>query len=327
MKELIALFSKQLREAITIGESTLLPSPTLSFSQIVVSGLGGSGIGASIVQEYVYDSLSIPFTVNKNYFIPASTDANTLFIACSYSGNTEETLMAVKDAKKRNATIVCITSGGELASFAKKNNFPLFLIPSGMPPRACLGYSLVQLLFVLNRYKLIKLAVRKEIESAASMLDVETKKVQKQAQKISAQLVGKQIAIYGMAGAEGLAIRFRQQLNENSKVLCWHHVVPEMTHNEIVGWKHERPDMAVLFCYHAGDYERNIRRMGVLKKVVKQCKATCIDIEAKGATYWQRVFFFIHLSDWVSVFLADAYQHDAVEVKVIDKLKSEMSKK
>jgi glucose/mannose-6-phosphate isomerase len=206
----------------------------------VVSGLGGSGIGASIVQEYVYDKLKIPFIVNKEYFIPASVNKSTLFIACSYSGNTEETIHSVQLAKKAGAHIICITSGGQLEQFALKNKFTLYLIPNGMPPRACLGYSLVQILFSLKNAGLLKTPFEKEIQGAIQLLQKSTKTIRQRGKKLAAQLFNKQIAIYTVAGREALAIRFRQQLNENSKVLCWHNVIPEMTHNEIVGWRIEQ---------------------------------------------------------------------------------------
>ena len=128
MKKLIEQFPGQLAEALAIAKSSKFNFSKKSFQQVLVSGLGGSGIGASIVEEYVFDKLSIPFVVNKDYSIPKSVNANTLFIACSYSGNTEETLMAVNAARKCKATIVCITSGGELASFAKKNKYDLVFV-------------------------------------------------------------------------------------------------------------------------------------------------------------------------------------------------------
>ncbi len=327
MKHLIERFTQQLEEAMQIGELVSIPFEVKNLQMVLVSGLGGSGIGGSIAQEYVYDKLRIPFLVNKDYFIPASVNAQTLFIACSYSGNTEETLQAVESARKAKARIVCITSGGALAAFARKHKLCLIEIPSGMPPRSCLGYSLVQLLAVLKKCCLLKTPVFAEIGSAIERLRKEQTGIRKQAQKIAEQLAGRIVALYSIAGREGLAIRFRQQLNENSKILCWHNVVPEMTHNEIVGWRNSHPNLAVVFCYHADDYEKNIQRLKVLKKVVRQYQTQTLDIVIKGSNYWEKAFYFIHLTDWISVFLADRNHQDAMEVKVIDRLKKEMAKK
>jgi glucose/mannose-6-phosphate isomerase len=219
MKKLIENFSNQLVKALEIGKSANIKFNQTDFTQVLVSGLGGSGIGASIVQEYVFDKLNIPFSVNKDYFIPKSVNSKTLFIACSYSGNTEETLQAVELAKKSKASIVCVTSGGKLLDFAKKHNYPSIEIPSGMPPRSCLGYSLVQLLYILKSAKLLKAAFEVEINTGIARINKETKSIQKSAMSLATKLVNKHVAIYSIAGKESLATRFRQQLNENSKVL------------------------------------------------------------------------------------------------------------
>lgn len=327
MKTLLENFPNQLIEALRIAKKTTLTLPKNTYKQIVISGLGGSGIGATIVQEFMYDKCSIPFTVNKNYFIPASTNKDTLFIACSYSGNTEETLDALKEAKAKKATICCITSGGAMAEYAVANKLDLILIPGGMPPRSCLGYSLVQLLNVFKKTGLLKSSFERDIAAAIQMIQKDTLKIQKNAMQLAAGLLDKQVAIYGIAGNEGLMIRFRQQLNENSKALAWHNVIPEMTHNEIVGWKENHDDVAVIFCSSKNDYPRSLTRLDVLKKVVKKYTKSVFNLEIKGQSHWERVFYFIHLTDWVSVYLADLYKHDAVEVKVIDHLKGVMSKK
>lgn len=327
MHKLIELFPNQLREALRIGKSFKLNASKKSYNALLVSGLGGSGIGASIVQEFVADKLAIPFVVNKDYFIPKWTGPKTLFIACSYSGNTEETLHAVELARKSKADIICVTSGGALEQFAQKYKYPCILIPSGMPPRACLGYSMIQLLFILKAHGLIKGGFEKEIADAAHVIERKIVTIQKQAQKMADALFGKQIAVYTVAGLEGLAVRFCQQILENSKTLCWHNVIPEMTHNEIVGWRLDRQDIVAVFCHAQDTYERNLRRMNFLKKVVKQHEAQTLDIVVKGNTHWEKVFLFVHLTDWISVYLAEKYEHDPVEVKVIDRLKAEMSKK
>jgi glucose/mannose-6-phosphate isomerase len=327
MNQLIEKFPEQLISALDIGKKVKHEKRVNAYTQVVVSGLGGSGIGASIVQEYVYDKLKIPFIVNKEYFIPASVNKSTLFIACSYSGNTEETIHSVQLAKKAGAHIVCITSGGQLEQFALKNKFNLYLIPNGMPPRACLGYSLVQILFSLKNAGLLKTSFEKEIQGAIQLLQKLTKTIRQRGKKLAAQLFNKQIAIYTVAGREALAIRFRQQLNENSKVLCWHNVIPEMTHNEIVGWRINKPDVCTVYCYSKSDYSRNLTRMGILQKVTKSCQATQAQLIIEGNNFWEQCFYFIHFTDWVSVELAELYHHDAVEVKVIDHLKNQLSKK
>lgn len=327
MKNLISNFPLQITEAIKIGKKAASAMLTANYQQVVVSGLGGSGIGASIVADYCFDLLQVPLIVNKNYFIPACVNEHTLFIACSYSGNTEETLQAVKLAKKKKASIVCVTSGGELALFAKTYQLPCILIPAGMPPRSCLGYSMMQLLYILKGSGLLKARFEKELLQGLASIKKNEKAIHKLAEQVAAKCHNQQIALYTTAGNEGLAVRFRQQLNENSKVLVWHNVIPEMTHNEIVGWKKNHEDITVLFCYYKNDFSKNISRLQFLKKVVKKYTPHIVDLEIKGNSFWERAFYFINLTDWISVYLSDLNGNDAVEVKVIDGLKSEMAKK
>lgn len=327
MKNLIANFPAQITEAMAIGKQFDWKANGSAYRQVMVSGLGGSGIGASIVADYCFDLLKIPLLVNKNYFIPAAVDLRTLFIACSYSGNTEETLEAVKQARLKKATIICITSGGQLAAFAEKHHLPCILIPSGMPPRSCLGYSMVQLLYVLKKAGLLKTKFADELLSGLDLIRNQEKAIHRTALQLAEKLHQQHIALYTTAGYEGLAIRFRQQLNENGKVLAWHNVIPEMTHNEIVGWKNRHDDTTVIFCYHEQDYEKYLRRLKYLKKVVKKYTVNSTELVLKGNRFWERALYFIHLTDWISVYLADLNGHDAMEVSVIDGLKKEMAKK
>lgn len=327
MKELIAQFSTQLQEALHIGRNTGFTIPKNEFNQIVVSGLGGSGIGASIVQDYVQHSLTIPLTVNKTYHIPAHVNEKTLFIASSYSGNTEETIAALQAARKKKAFIVCISSGGELIALAEKYHYPHIVIPPGNPPRASLAYSVVQLLFVLNKAGLVKKSFEKEIEQAIEHLNEHSKLYEKEAKKLATKMKNKVVVIYTTHGHEGLAIRFRQQLNENSKILSWHNVIPEMTHNEIVGWATTHPELFILFCFAEDEFPKNKKRLEYLRSVLKKYKAGSADIVLSGASYWEKALRFIHLTDWISYYLSTQNGVDAMEVRVIDGLKQTMAGK
>jgi len=326
MKKLVLEFSTQLHEALIIGKNYRFLTPEAEFSNVVVTGLGGSGIGGSIVQNYVFDKLNIPFFVNKDYFLPTFVNKKSLVIVCSYSGNTEETLMAMQQAKKAKATIVCITSGGQVAEFANKKGLDCILVPAGMPPRSCIGYSLVQLLYVLAHFKLIGTQFEKEIKAAIKFMNAEEDQTQKKALAIAKKISGKLPVIYSASTFEGVAIRFRQQLNENSKMLCWNAVIPEMNHNELVGWRDEAQDKAVIILRTKEDFDRVQTRMEINKKVIRKYTSTIIEIYAEGKSYWEKIFYFIHLTDWISVMLADIRALDATEVRVIDFLKKSLSR-
>ena len=147
MKSLIQNFSKQLTEAIAIGNHAKLTKSDNNITNILICGLGGSGIGGSILSELVVNKAMVPINVTKGYFIPAYVNKNTLVIICSYSGNTEETINCMNLAIAKNAKIACVTSGGKIAEIAKTKNLDCIIVPGDMPPRACLGYSLTQLFF------------------------------------------------------------------------------------------------------------------------------------------------------------------------------------
>ncbi len=326
MKKLVLEFSTQLQEGLIIGKGHRFVTPVSEFSNVVVTGLGGSGIGGSIVQNYVFDKLNVPFIVNKDYSLPSFVNKNSLVIVCSYSGNTEETLEALNQAIKVKATIVCITSGGKVAEIAKKKGFDCILVPAGMPPRSCLGYSLIQILYTLNHFTLIDNKFEKEMTAAVKEMKAKEKDTQKKAKAIAKKILGKLPIIYSASTYEGVAIRFRQQLNENSKMLCWHGAIPEMNHNELVGWRDDAKDKVVIILRNDDDYVRVQTRMEINKKVFKKHTPNIIEIFSEGKSYWEKAMYLIHITDWISVILADLRELDATEVKVIDFLKGSLAK-
>ncbi len=325
MHLLIEDFGKQLHSAVEIAKSVKITN-TKKIENVLISGLGGSGIGATIAAEYCERESAIPVTVSKNYFIPGYVNENTLVIVSSYSGNTEETIMAMESAIERKANIVCITSGGKITELSKKYNCNLVLIPGGMPPRTCLGYSLVQQFEVLHQAGCIKNSLMDEINNAANFIISNRTKIQEEARHIAAFLYGKTPVIYTTSYHEGIAVRWRQQINENAKMLCWHQVVPEMNHNELVGWKQKDDKKAVVFLRYQNEFNRNVKRIEINKDVISKCTTNVFDIYANGNTLLQNEIYFIHLGDWVSFYLAQLNQVDPIEVKVIDHLKGELAK-
>lgn len=326
MKKLVHEFSTQLQEGLIIGKSHRFVTPVAEFSNVVVTGLGGSGIGASIVQNFVFDKLKVPFVVNKDYSLPAFVGKNSLVVVCSYSGNTEETIDALNHAIKMKSTVVCITSGGKVAEIAKKKGLDCILVPAGMPPRSCLGYSLIQILYTLSHFGLIDNKFEKDITATIKEMKAGEKDTQKKANTIAKKIFGKLPVIYSATTYEGVAIRFRQQLNENSKMLCWHGAIPEMNHNELVGWRDEAKDKVVILLRNDDDFDRVQTRMEINKKIIKKYTPNIIEIYSQGKSYWEKAFYLIHLTDWVSVILADLRELDATEVKVIDFLKGSLAK-
>jgi glucose/mannose-6-phosphate isomerase len=326
MKTLVANFSKQLSEAINIGSNAKLSASKNKISNVLICGLGGSGIGGSIVRELVVANANVPISVTKGYFIPAYVNENTLVIISSYSGNTEETLNCMDLAIAKNAKIVCVTSGGKVLDVSKAKGYDCIVVPGGMPPRSCLGYSLTQLFFILGFFGITNNNYKAELEAAIKLIDSEEKNIIEEATTIASKLKGKIPVIYATTYNEGIAIRFRQQLNENSKILCWHHIVPEMNHNELVGWTEKNDNLSVLIFLDKDDYARNIARVDINKEVIKKHASAITEIYSKGNSVIEKAIYFIHLGDWISVALGEARGVDLMEVNVINHLKSALSK-
>jgi glucose/mannose-6-phosphate isomerase len=325
MKKLIENFPDQLRESLDIANAAKL-SVKKNIQNIIVTGLGGSGIGGTIMAELVSDSCPVPVLVNKDYFLPAYVDENTLVIISSYSGNTEETLEAMQQALTKKAQIVCVTSGGKVEELAKQNNLDLIKIPGGNPPRSCIGYSLVQLIkiFVHNGFAPVSLLT--DVKNSITLLEKENANITAEAKKVAGTLLNKIPVIYSLGTCEGVSVRFRQQINENSKMLCWHHVFPEMNHNELVGWTTRNEDIAVVTFRTSFDYKRTQKRFDVCKSVFEKYSASVTDIYAKGNSKTEQFFYLINIGDWISLYLAEMKGIDPVEVNIIDHLKKELSK-
>lgn len=325
MDAYIAGFTEQIRRAVSIGESAKLRKVKIPVRNVLLSGLGGSGIGGTILSNILRDDLSVPVIINKDYHIPAFVDESTLVIVSSYSGNTEETISAMMQAFKQNAHIVCITSGGLVKEYAEIHKIDYIQIDGGMPPRACFALSFIQLLYTLFNLGLIQDGFKQSISNTIQRLETEQDEIKKLAKELAAGLHGTIPAIYADASFEGVAIRFRQQINENAKMLCWHHVVPEMNHNELVGWRKKHDNVSVIFLRNNNDFDRNQERITFTKNVVANYTDTVLELFSKGNSDIERSFYLIHVCDWISYYLSEMNDVDAIEIEVINSLKNKLA--
>lgn len=327
MDQLIARFMDQLDEAVEIGRNASIRPLDGEVRQIYVAGLGGSGIGADFVAAFILDECKVPFLVKKGYSVPAYVGPLTLALANSYSGNTEETLISYDQIMQQGARMICIASGGKLIEKAKHDGFDYVQVPSDWPsPRACLGYSITVQLWILQHLGFISDKYIPQIQSASALLRNESDDIKQRAKSVAQRLFNRIPIIYTEDRMEPVAVRLRQQINENSKALCWHHVVPEMNHNELVGWREKNEDLAVLYLHNADDYERNKVRMEINKEIIRQYAGEIIEVHSKGDTMIEKALYLVHLGDWISWYLAELRGVDALEVKVIDYLKGELAK-
>jgi glucose/mannose-6-phosphate isomerase len=325
MENLIDGFPRQLKEAIEIGRKAQLKAPGGPYSNVVVTGLGGSGIGGRIAAQLVAAEAKCPIEVYSNYYLPAYVNHKSLVIACSYSGNTEETIAAMEQALAKGARVCVVTSGGKMLEMAQKRGLDHIVIPGGNPPRTMLAYSLTQQFFLLHHFGIIGDGFEGSIKNAALMLDKDKEDIKKAAMELTEKLVGKRLVIYSEASTEAVSIRFRQQVNENSKELCWHHAIPEMNHNELVGWAGADKSIGVVIFRHKEDHERSQMRMEINKGIFEKYTPNVFEVWSKGDTAIARQLYLINLGDWVSLFWAQKKGVDPSEIAVINMLKGKLA--
>jgi len=325
MRNLIDKLPEQIKHAVEIAEGSNLKAASRSILNVCVSGLGGSGIGGTIVSQLTAGSATVPVFVNKDYSLPSFVNKDTLFIASSYSGNTEETLYALEKAQEAGAQIACITSGGKLKNIADEKGYNCIVIPGGHPPRSAFGYSSIQLFQLFTHYNLIAEHYFQNLKKVHSHLLTHKDSILEEATSITEKLYEKIPVIYSDASFEGIGVRFRQQINENSKMLCWHHVLPEMNHNELVAWAHKYPDTAVVIFRNQDDFYRTQKRMEFAKSQILKSTSTITEVWSKGDSIIERAYYLVYLGDWVSLMLAEKQGIDPVEVDVIGDLKSHLA--
>jgi len=333
MRGLIESFPSQFKAAANLAREIRLPR-TGAPSSIIVAGLGGSAIGGDLIRSVLGDSLRLPFIVSRDYRLPPFTAPNSILIACSYSGDTEETLSAYDEALRLGCTIVCIASGGLLAKRARQDGKPVVMIPAGMPPRAALGYSSLALLGTMRGLELVPDMKEAIAESEALLADLagryraEVPSDRNPAKAIAVSLWGKIAAIYGGSGLlDSAAARWRAQIEENAKNLATHHVLPEMNHNEILGW--EQPAAAlhqvgVVFLRDKGDHPKVQRRFDLSREIVSKGAGVVHEVWSEGESRLARAFSVTYLGDFVSLYLAFLNGVDPTRIDAIDLLKHEL---
>ena len=331
----VADFPLQVEEALRIGERASLSVKSDSVRSIVLTGMGGSAIAGDLLRSYLAEELQIPFLVNRSYSLPGWVDRNSLVVVSSYSGNTEETLASYRDAIRRKASVLCITTGGEAERLARKYGHSCIKVPPGLQPRAALGYSFFPLLLALSRMGFIKPRPADITETVGalkkkSQIYADLKNPENNALQMAKRLYGKLPVIYSAADRfDAVNVRWRGQICENSKHLAFGHMLPEMNHNEIVGWKVDRDllkKIAVVMLRDAGTHPRVRVREEVTKSIIQKKTSTVLEAWSEGTSLLARIFSLVYTGDWVSYYLAILNNEDPTPVKVIDYLKGELAR-
>lgn len=327
MLDLLLKFPDQCADAFSVGKNFFVPQSYIGagYKNIVFSGLGGSAIGADLLRSYLADEIKIPVFVNRDYTVPRFVGKDTLFLACSYSGDTEETLSSYAEAKQKGAKVMAMTSGGKLEILAKEDKIPAVRIPGGYPPRAALGYSFFGWLDVLYKFGFIG---EKSADAAAAVEDMRGFR-DSEAKKLARELSGKYIIIYAAnKHIDSVAARWRGQFEENAKTLASMHLFPEMNHNETVGWEGPKKllkDFVVIMLRDESEHPRVARRMEITKAMICK-KSKVIEVRSKGRNLLSRMFNLIYTGDFASYYLAVLNGVDPTPVEKVIYLKKELSK-
>jgi glucose/mannose-6-phosphate isomerase len=333
--QFICNLPNQIAEAPAFLKNLKMESISKKYDKIVLTGMGGSAIVGDLLKSYLQAELEIPFIVNRNYTLPHFVGKNTLVLACSYSGDTEETINSTKMAIKRKATIIGLASGGELEKLMNDHSYTFIKIPGGYPPRQALGYMFFPLLNLFQHLGLIgpkneeineTITVLSEIRERSDPTKIHIHNLS----NLIAQKLYKKIPVIYTA-AEFLypvVTRWRNQFNENSKVLAFSNVLPELNHNEIMGWE-APPDVLqnfnILFLRDEAEFSRNQKRLEISKDIFHKNQVPIFEIFAEGKSLLARIFSLIYIGDWVSYYLALLYKKDPQKIDSIQLLKDTLS--
>ncbi len=311
---------------------------TRSIKNVVLSGLGGSAIGGDILRTLIWKSAPFSMSVNRHYELPGYVAKDTLVVCSSYSGNTEETLSVFKQAMAKKVPVLIISSGGELLEQAKKRKLPFCEVPGGLPPRSAFGYSFITLLTALEHLKLLP-SYEADFQETMSLLVALSQKygiMRPQAKNTAKQLAvflhNKFPLIYGgQDHLDSVAVRWKCQINENSKQVAIANVIPEMNHNEVLGFSYPEPmskKMAAIFLRQSKfDHPQIRRRFEILKGMLKAKTTGVREVEAEGSSLLAQMITTLYLGDFVSVYLAYLKGVDPTPIGLIDQFKAQLAKR
>lgn len=305
---------------------------------ILVAGMGGSGLGARIIDSLNFEVLGLPLEIINGYHLPAYTDKNSLVIISSYSGNTEETLNCYREAVKKKAKLFLISTGGELKRLAQTGKHPAYIFeptynPSGQP-RLGLGYSISSQLALLARLGFIRLAEAQIGETVKHLKELRKKFVpsakasQNDPKKIAGLLQGKLPVFVSSEHLEGSAHAFKNFLNENSKTFSVEFGLPELNHHLLEGlaFPQENKNLLKMVFLESTLYDPEIKaRFKITKKVVEKNKIESISIEMVGRTRLIQVFDSLYLGGFVSGYLAILNGLDPAPIPWVDFFKKELA--
>jgi glucose/mannose-6-phosphate isomerase len=341
LDDLKYIHEKDAQDALGIAEKQggqlehVFDLPELSFKaeNIVLAGMGGSALAAHL--SLSWPGYTIPFEIVRDYDIPVYISDKTLFIASSYSGNTEESIEALSKAEKAGAHIVVISSGGKLQEIAENNNYPFAQLPGGFQPRHAVLYGFKALVTVLERAGLVateeaeanlhKTAAFIQEAVAGWRPDVPTDK--NPAKQLALELSGKSPVIYAGPLLYPAAYKWKISFNENAKNVAWCDQFPEFNHNEFLGWTSHPVDKpyGIVELRSNFEHDRVQKRFEVTDKLLSGRWPHPHVVEAQGSNVLEQLLWTVAMGDFVSLYVALLNGLNPSPVDLIEKFKAELN--
>lgn len=302
-----------------------------AIKNIVVAGMGGSALAAHIAQNW--PGFNRPFEICRSYQIPSYVGEDTLFIASSYSGNTEETLEATAQAEARGAGIIVISSGGTLLELAQSKGYPLLSLPTGYQPRHAVLYSLKAIVSITDALGVTS--------GAGAQLEAETEWLKEQVQgwlptvptnqnlakQLALECIGKSVVIYSGPELWPAAYKWKISFNENAKHIAWANQFPEYNHNEFIGWTKQPSEKpyAVLELRSSLDHPRIQKRFAISERLLSGMRPFPEIVNVQGETWCQKLLWAVTLGEFVSIYTALLGNINPTPVDIIEKLKTQLN--
>jgi glucose/mannose-6-phosphate isomerase len=330
----ISELPQQCRDAWANARSLQLPAEYRQAEAVIILGMGGSAIGGDLLRTLLESECPVPIIVNRDYTVPAFANERTLAIASSYSGDTEETLAALEEARQAGAMLLAITTNGRLAPRARELNVPLLTFDYLTQPRAALGHSIVALIGIVGQLGLVS-NKKADLDEAISVMESWQREINEAvpldknwAKKLAMKLHEHLPVVYGAGHLSQVARRWKGQFNENAKAWAFFEQLPEMNHNALAGTQFP-PGLAekivTVMLTSSLDHPRTKVRFQITQEILGQRGVSCEVVEARGASRLAQMLSAIHFGDYVSFYLAMLYDVNPTSLKVVDYLKQRLA--
>jgi glucose/mannose-6-phosphate isomerase len=305
-----------------------------AIKRVVFAGMGGSALAALIIKDWLGSTLRVPFEIVRTYDIPGSVDDQTLVIASSYSGNTEETISCLQQARDRSAQVAVVASGGKLIDIARHQSIAHVVLPSGVQPRMAVIYSLRAVIALLVNFGIVQKSVLEEVAYASDFLREESEKWvasvttdKNEAKQLALLAVGKTPVVYGGPLTAALAYKWKISWNENAKNVAFWNQYPEFNHNEFIGWTShpiEKP-FIVFDLISSHEHPQVLRRFEISDRLLSGQRPKSNVVNLRGESLLHQLLWGCILADFVSIYVAILNGVDPVPVPLIEKLKTELA--